>query len=133
MTFLGFGRIRVTMGSPRSTFSKDILPTLIDNPSKKSKRTIDVDEKSLNGPDLAIGQYALPEGPVLVKFKLTIKNRENDDTKYSTNRFMVCTLRTKLVLEFVLHDYFLMILVQFGSEIRPPARGNRWRSGENGE
>jgi len=73
-------------------FLINILFALIDSVDQDSKKKIDLDQKTLSDRDLNIRQYTLPEGHLLVKFKLTVKDESSSRQQFSSNRYMVCTI-----------------------------------------
>lgn len=109
----------------------------IDSDGSGSLKVIDLDRKTLRDRDLTIRQYTLPEGYLLVKFKLTVNDRADRSKQYSDNRYMVCA-RSKISIPVsgvsrLTYRFRTAISVFVARERRRSARGYRRRSGPTGE
>lgn len=106
----------------------------VDSDDGGSPKAIDLDQKTLSDRDLVIRQYTLPEGYLLVKFKLTVNDRSK---QYSDNRYMVCArLKISILVRRIAIDvsfFCTAISVFIARERRRSARGHRRRSGPTGE
>lgn len=54
-----------------------------------SKKIINIDDKTLKSRNLVIRKHILPEGPLTLKIKLSLKNQGNYLKQYTSNRYMV--------------------------------------------